>query len=756
MATPGGARGWVFPRRGGRSIQLEDMNPVVVLWPMIAGACLVLAVVQLLVRLHDRNAQANLWLALLALSITGICLGELALMQSSSPDAFATATRWIHVPIFVAFVAIVRFVSRCFGTARGWFGWTVIGLRTCALAVNFLVGLNLNHDAILHLRPIRFLGSTVMTAEAVFSQRTKIGEVSTLLLLAFVVDASIRLWRKGEGDARRMALVIGGSVSAFVALGYLQGVLIHSGLVAMPYLISVPFMIVVAAMTYELSRDLLRSARNTEELRERAESMHLAGDAAGLAFWRWDISQDRMWVNPQGHALYGVPANEQINFDRYLGSLHPDDRDRVRRGVEAALTGNGDFRADYRVKDDGGREHWVEVRGKVDFNGGGKPLRMRGVSIDVTERRQMQERFRLSVDASPNGVVLANAAGKILLTNRRADEMLGYAPEELLGQPVENLVPLRYRDDHVNNRSGFHRTPKSRAMGGGRELHALRKDGSEFPVEIGISPVESPEGTLVLSVIADITARRQAEEEARRHRDELAHVTRVTTLSELSGSLAHELNQPLAIILANAQAAQRLMAQSPPDLVEVKDILSDIVEEDRRAGEVIQRLRALLKRGEIKMLPVSFNEIATEVLHLTHADLIGRGVTVSRNLAQKLPLVAGDRVQLQQVLLNLVLNAADAMAANPAGCRQIDVSTSVEGNAARLSVRDGGCGLPEDVEQLFEPFFTTKQHGLGMGLAICRSIVSAHGGRLRAEPHPERGAVFNLEIPVCPDPVALS
>ncbi len=732
------------------------MNPVSIIWPMIAGACLVLAVVQLLVRLHDRNARANLWLALLSLAITGIAAGELAAMFARSPEDFATATRWLHLPIFIAFVAIVRFVSRCFGTARAWFGWTVIGLRGFALALNFLVGLNLNHDAITGLRPVRFLGSTVMTAEAVFSQRTRIGELSTLLLLAFVVDASRRLWRKGDFNSRRQALSIGGSVAAFVAIGLTQGVLIHSGRVAMPYLISVPFLVVVAAMSYELSRDLVRSARNAVELREGAESMHLAAEAAGLAFWRWEIPQDRIWVNPQGRALYGVPENTPINFERYLATLHPEDRDQVRREVEAALTGNGEFGSEYRVKDDGGVEHWVEARGKVDFNDDGRPLRMRGVSIDATERRQMQERFRLSVEASPNGVVLANAAGMILLTNRRAGEMFGYAPEELLGQSVEALVPERYRGDHAAFRGSFHPAPESRAMGARRELHARRKDGSEFPVEIGISPVESPEGTLVLSVIVDITARREAESEARRHRDELAHVTRVTTLSELSGSLAHELNQPLAIILANAQAAQRLLAQSPPDLGEVKDILADIVDEDRRAGEVIQRLRALLKRGETKMLPVSFNEIATEVLHLTHADLTSRGVSVSRTFSPDLPLVAGDRVQLQQVLLNLVLNAADAMVANPAGSRQIHVATSVEGEVARLSVRDGGGGLPDDVEKLFEPFFTTKPHGLGMGLAICRSIVAAHGGRLKAEPHPERGAVFHLEIPTCPVPATPS
>ncbi|RYD48984.1 MAG: PAS domain S-box protein [Verrucomicrobiaceae bacterium] len=548
-----------------------------------------------------------------------------------------------------------------------------------------------------------------------------------------------------------MALVIGGSMIAFVVMGYTQGLLIHSGMVVMPYLISLPFLVVVAAMSYELSRDLLRSARNMEELHERAESMQLAAGAAGLAFWRWEIPQDRIWVNPQGRALYGLPENTPLSFERYLSSLHPEDRDRVRRSVEAALSGNGELRTDYRVKDDGGIEHWVEACGKVDFNGGGKPLRMRGVSIDATERRHMQERVRLSVDASPNGVVLANAAGTILLTNRSAEKMLGYASEELLGQSMEDLVPERYRGDHGILRECIHCGPVSPMMGAGRQLHALRKDGSEFPMEIGISPVESPEGTLVLSVIVDITARRDAEDEARRHRDELAHVTRVTTLSELSGSLAHELNQPLAIILANAQAAQRLLAQSPPDMAEVREILADIVDEDRRAGEVISRLRALLKRGETKMMPVSFNEIVTEVLHLTHADLIGRGVSVVRALSPKLPLVAGDRVQFQQVLLNLILNAADAMAEKPAGSRQIHVTTSVEGNVARLSVRDGGSGLPEDIEQLFEPFFTTKQHGLGMGLAICRSIVSAHGGRLRAESHSEGGAVFHLEIPICPD-----
>ena len=284
-----------------------------------------------------------------------------------------------------------------------------------------------------------------------------------------------------------------------------------------------------------------------------------------------------------------------------------------------SLEGDGSFRAEYRVVPPGGSVRWIGARGKVEFNGSRAPVRMRGVSLDITERKA-------------------------------------------------------------------------------------------------------------------------AELEAGQHRAELTHLTRVTTLSELSGSLAHELNQPLAIILSNAQAAQRLLVQAPPDVEEVRDILTDIVAEDRRAGEVIKRLRALLKRGETVLLPLSLNDVITEVLELANAELIERGVTVARDLAADLPKSGGGRVQLQQVVLNLVLNGADAMVANASGTRRLHVATARYDNAVRASLRDEGCGLPGDIERLFEPFFTTKPQGLGLGLAICRSIIGAHQGRLWAEPHPERGA----------------
>jgi C4-dicarboxylate-specific signal transduction histidine kinase len=216
----------------------------------------------------------------------------------------------------------------------------------------------------------------------------------------------------------------------------------------------------------------------------------------------------------------------------------------------------------------------------------------------------------------------------------------------------------------------------------------------------------------------------------------------------LSGALAHELNQPLAAILANTRAAQRLVTRRTPDLSEIQAILEDIALDDRRAGEVIGRLRVLLKKGEPRPTKVDLNDLVTEVRALLHSDLIRRRVASETKLAWTLPPVFGERVELQQVLLNLVQNACDAMAGTPSHQRLVTISTGLTPDGCvQLSVEDRGHGIPpERLNQIFDAFFTTKENGLGLGLAICRSIVTAHGGRLWAENNSSPGATFHLML----------
>jgi signal transduction histidine kinase len=274
----------------------------------------------------------------------------------------------------------------------------------------------------------------------------------------------------------------------------------------------------------------------------------------------------------------------------------------------------------------------------------------------------------------------------------------------------------------------------------------LTQTPSENAVALQLFLLMAATPLMLLAVAIDDERRSSAE--AQLQREELAHLSRVATLHALSGSLAHELGQPLGSILSNAQAGQRFLSQESPDLVELRAILADIVSADKRAGAIIERQRALLRRGEVALQPVSVNESLEELLRLTRSDLMTRGVSVSNLTSGDLPPARTDRVQLQQVLLNLIVNACDAMATNPPDDRTLTLTTSIAQNEMRIGVLDCGVGLPQDVETLFQPFHTTKEHGLGMGLSICRTLVTSHGGRLWAERRAGRGAAFYVALPL--------
>ncbi|MEY9145957.1 signal transduction histidine kinase/ABC-type uncharacterized transport system substrate-binding protein [Bradyrhizobium elkanii] len=250
-------------------------------------------------------------------------------------------------------------------------------------------------------------------------------------------------------------------------------------------------------------------------------------------------------------------------------------------------------------------------------------------------------------------------------------------------------------------------------------------------------------------IFIDVTDRKFAEAEAALQRQEVEHLMRVSVLGELSGSIAHEINQPLTAILSNAQAALHLMAQKAPDLAEVRDALEEIVHEDNRAGEVIRRLRSLLRKGERKAESVKLNDLINSTIGLLNSELIRRDVNVKLELADNLPMTSGDPIQLQQVLLNLVMNAMDAMASTPTAKRSVLISTHEKPTGSvEVRVKDRGHGIPLSANgHLFEPFYTTKQHGLGLGLTICSTIIQAHGGKLTLVNDQNDGAIAGFSVP---------
>lgn len=283
------------------------------------------------------------------------------------------------------------------------------------------------------------------------------------------------------------------------------------------------------------------------------------------------------------------------------------------------------------------------------------------------------------------------------------------------------------------------------------EVRIQERDGKVRWVGVRARPHQDEEGavTEMTGTFVDVTARKRAEEEALMRQQEVVHLMRVSMLGELSGGLAHELTQPLTAILSNAQAGRMLLTQPKPDLEEIAGIFDDIIVADDRAGEVIHRLRSLLKKGEVRHETVDVNALIESTLHLLHSEIISRRVTMSSNMEPQLPTARGDPVQLQQVLLNLLLNAIDAMEELSPSRRIVLVKTRLTDKAEiEVSISDRGTGLPKtEKEEIFKPFFTTKRRGLGLGLSICNSIIRSHGGSLTLENNVDEGATARFRLP---------
>ena len=867
------------------SILPEEMSWVTAIWSILIGACIVLALPHLLMGLWSRR-PAHLFFVLSAVAVMGIAALEILLMRADNVHEFGELLRWVQVPVFLLCVGLVGFVYSYLEAGRLWLGVTACGLRFVCLVAGFLVQPNVNFRAITGLRHISFLGEKVAVPVGVLSPWTHLGELSSVLLLIFAVDASISRWRRSNKGKRQQAAIVGGSIALFILVAASFSAMTHRQLLDLPYMISFPFAAIVMAMAFELGTDLFRAGEVSHRLelsesslqesearfrkmadtalvliwmsgldklctffnhawlhftgrtlsqelgtgwcdgvhrddlakcletynrafdrrepfvmqyrlrnargeyrwindsgvprygskgnfqgyigtcvdisdlleKERAlrkieERVTLAAEVARLGIWELEVSGKKLWISDNGRKLFAFGPEFPLSYDSFRDRVHPEDRARLESVVERAIQTKGSYEAEYRIQLPDGTVRWIAGRGQCVPDDEGNLTRLIGVSMDITERKQAQHLFQLATEASPSGVVLADTDGRMVLVNAHVEELFGYRNHELIGQPLEILVPARFSAQHLVQRDQLLTQPRARPIGADQDVFARRKDGSEFPVEITLSPIDSPQGVLVLASIVDISARKLAEEEAQRRRDEIELLSRLSLLGEMTASIAHEVNQPLSGIISNASAGQRFIDRGETDPDRLRAILVDIVADGRRAHEVIQNIRNTVKKGGAIREPMDVNQLVRQVTRLMESDADSHSCALQTSLVSELPKVECDPVQIQQVLVNLIGNAFDAMSEIPLAQRKVEVATSPNGKGTIcVSVRDHGPGVREENRtQLFEQFFTTKEDGLGMGLAIVRSILEAHRGTIAVENVADGGARFYFTLPISKD-----
>jgi PAS domain S-box-containing protein len=504
----------------------------------------------------------------------------------------------------------------------------------------------------------------------------------------------------------------------------------------------------------EIFANALARKRADLALHESEARFRLMADTAPVMVWMSGPDKGCTYFNKSWLDFSGRPVESQLGSG-WCEGVHPDDLRRCLDTYVRAFDARQGFRMEYRLLRSDGEYRWVLDAGTPRFEPDGTFEGYVGSCIDITDQKRVEEalrereaRLRFLLESTHAIPWVADVQSmRFTYVGPQAAALLGYPGEAWLGQdfwadhihPDDREAAIGYCWEHSRTHSDYE-----------FDYRMVAADGRVVWIHDVVNVVAEDGAPRTLrGFMIDVTARRHAEEESRTLREQLARVGRVTAMGEMAASIAHEVNQPLCAIVSNAQALRHMVAGGGFDHGEVGETLRDVIKDGQRASAVLARIRDFLRKAPVERAVVGVNDLIREVTALTRHEMARRGVAVTLDLAAELPPVLGDRVQLQQVLLNLITNGADALERTPKKRRQLVVRSAEEaGGGVAVAVRDSGPGLdPADLARVFDAFFTTKPGSLGMGLAICKSIVEAHGGRIGARPNDGPGTTFQFTLP---------
>ena len=458
---------------------------------------------------------------------------------------------------------------------------------------------------------------------------------------------------------------------------------------------------------------------------------------------------------PNDHPLrFGIDIGAQ--WDAHIPLLHPDDHEESRKVWSTCLHTGEAGEISFRVRNAQGGYRWFLSRVEPLRASDGTLLQWVGVNLDIEELMRAQEALRESERSSRSAfdgiaglVSILAPNGETEAVNRQCLEYFGRSLEWIKNWGTNDAV----HPEDLPRVVEFFKKAMVSGIPFQHELRLRRFDGEYRWFDNRGVPIRDDSGRIArwYILLTDIEDRTRALAQLEQMQSDFAHMNRVSMMGELAGSLSHEITQPIASARNNARAAQNFLDMQPPDLSEVREALGCVVGDTDRAGDIIDRIREHMKKAPPRKGQFDLNEAINEVIVLGRSAIIKNGVSVQTRLSEGLFPVHGDRVQLQQVILNLLLNAVEAMGSTEAGARELLISTEQDHTGVLVAVRDSGPGIhPEHLERVFDAFYTTKSSGMGMGLSICRSIIDAHGGRLWAEANEPRGAIFQFTLPGFP------